>query len=79
MDGPENTILSEAIQTEKDKYYMIPLIHGISKIIQRDVYTKQKQIHKKKQFMVTKGERDGGGGGIIWQDRTNRYELLYTK
>jgi len=29
--------------------------------------------------MVTKGERDGGGGGIIWQDRTNRYELLYTK
>ena len=37
----ENIILNES---EKDKYYMISLICGISKIIQMNLYTKQKQI-----------------------------------
>ena len=38
----ENIILSEVSQAEKDKYYMLSLIHGISKIIQMNLYTKQK-------------------------------------
>ena len=42
----ENIILGEVSQTEKDKYYMIPLICGIQKIIQISLYTKQKQTHR---------------------------------
>ena len=39
----EIIILSEVSQTEKDKYHMISLIHGIlKKMIQMYLFTKQK-------------------------------------
>ena len=41
----DNIMLSEISQTEKDKYCMISLIYGILKIIQTNVYVKQKQTH----------------------------------
>ena len=52
----------------KDKY-MISLICGIQKIIQMNLFTKQKQTHrcKKKTPMVTKGERGGGRDKLgVW-------------
>ena len=42
----EIIILSEVSQAEKDKYYMISLICGIQKIIQINLFTKQKQTHR---------------------------------
>ena len=54
-------ILSEGSQTEKDKY-MISLICGIWKMIQMNLFTKQKQTHRlRKQTYGTKGERGEGG------------------
>ena len=41
-------MLSKISQTEKDKYCRISLICGISKIIQMNVYAKQKQIHRQR-------------------------------
>ena len=42
---------------EKDKNYMIFLIWGIYKIIQINIYTKQKQTHRQgNKFMITKGK-----------------------
>ena len=38
----ESIILSEASQTEKDKYYMISLICGIFKNDTKNLFTKQK-------------------------------------
>ena len=41
-------ILSEVSQTEKDKYYMISLTRGTLKMIQTNLYTKQKQSQTEK-------------------------------
>ena len=38
----EIIILSEGSQTEKDKYHVISLIFGIKKMIQMNLFTKQK-------------------------------------
>ena len=43
---PETTTLSEVSQTEKDIYHTISLICGIQKLIQTNLYIKQKQTHK---------------------------------
>ena len=43
---PENIMLSEISQTEEDKYCMILLICRILKIIQMNVYVKQKQTYR---------------------------------
>ena len=40
---PENIMLSEISQIEKDKYFMISLISGILQAIPMSVYSKQKQ------------------------------------
>ena len=40
---PEIIILSELSQIEKDKHYMILLISGIFKMIEINLFTKQKQ------------------------------------
>ena len=42
MDGLRDYYVNEVSQTEKDKYHMISLIHGILKIIQRNLVTKHK-------------------------------------
>ena len=46
---PENIILSELSQTEKDKYYMIPCLCGIQTTIPTNPHTRQKQTcrHRK--------------------------------
>ena len=61
--GLEIIILSELSQTEKDKYHMISLICGIYKMIQMNLFTKQKQTHKlqKQTYGFPKG-KDGGEG-----------------
>ena len=56
----EIIILSEVTQTEKDKYHMISLICGIWKIIQINIFTKQKQTHRHRKLTVTKGEAGEG-------------------
>ena len=58
----EVIILSDISQTEKDKYYMISLICGILKIIQMNLFTKQKQFtNVENKAMVTKGEKKWRG------------------
>ena len=52
---------SEVSQTEKNKY-MISLICGILKIIQMNLFTKQKQFtNVENKAMVTKGEKKWRG------------------
>ena len=43
MDGLEIMILS---QTEKDKYHDIAYIQNLKKMIQMNLFTKQKQTHR---------------------------------
>ena len=43
MDGLEIMILS---QTEKDKYHDIAYIQNLKKVIQMNLFTKQKQTHR---------------------------------
>ena len=42
----ESVIVSEASQTEKEKYNMTSLICGIKKKIQMNLLTKQKETHR---------------------------------
>ena len=58
----KNITLSEVSQTEKDKYY-ISLICG--KIIQMNLFTKQKQTHRHRR--QTYGYQRGRGGKLgLW-------------
>ena len=59
----EIIILSDVRQTEKDKYHMISLICGIYKMIQINLFTRQKQTHRlqKTHLWLPKGK--GGGEG----------------
>ena len=51
----EIIILSEDSQTVKDKHHVISLIHGIQKMIQKNLFTKQKVTHRlESKFTVTK-------------------------
>ena len=50
----EMILLSEVSQREKDRYYMISLICGISKTAQMNLFTKQKQIHIENNLRVTR-------------------------
>ena len=55
----EIIILSEVSQTKKDKYHIIILlICGIQKMMQMNLFTKQKQTHRiENKLMVTKGAK----------------------
>ena len=56
-------ILSEISQTEKDKYYIIWLVCGIFlKMMQMNLYTKQKQTHRysKQTYGYQRGKGRGG-------------------
>ena len=63
MDGLEIITLSEVSQTEKDKYHTISLICGISKMIQMNLFTIQKQTHRhrKQMYGYQRGKRVGEG------------------
>ena len=56
----EIVILSEASQTEKDKYRMLSLIGRILKMIQTNLFTQQKQTQRRRK--QTYGHRRGKGG-----------------
>ena len=60
MDGPREHHTKWS-KSDKDKYYMISLICGILKIIQMNLYTKQKQTHRHRE--QTCGCQGGGGKG----------------
>ena len=47
------------------------------KMIQINLFTKQRLTNLENRFMVTKGER--WGGGINWEFGTDIYMLLYLK
>ena len=50
---------------------------NLKKIIQMNLFTKQKQTHRhREELMVTRGER--WGGGIDWEFGIDRYTLLYS-
>ena len=66
MNGFREYKLSEISQIEKDKYCTISLIYGVLKIIQMNLYTKQKQTQDiENKFMVTRGG-DGGYRLGVW-------------
>ena len=49
-------------KSDKDKYHMISIISEIKKMIQMNLFTKQKQTHRhRKQTYGYKGERVGEG------------------
>ena len=58
----EMIILSEVSLTEKDKYHMISLMCGILKMIQMNLFTKQKKTHRHRK--QTYGYQRGKGGGM---------------
>ena len=61
MDGPRNDH-SKLSKSEKDKYHMISLICRLLKMIQINLFTKQKQTHRlQKQTWLPKGESAGQG------------------
>ena len=64
----------EENQTEKDKYYVISLTCRIQKIIQINLYTKQRLTDIENKLMVTKREKEGGRDRQI-----NRMELTNNK
>ena len=61
----ENVILSEVSQTEEDKYHMISLICGTLKIIQMNLYAKQKQTHRYRKLTCGYQRGEGMGEGQI--------------
>ena len=64
----------EVNHTEKDKYYVISLVCRIQKIIQINLYTKQRLTDIENKLMVTKREKEGGRYRQI-----NRMELTNNK
>ena len=69
----ENIILSEVSQTEKDKYYMIPLIKtniicGIKKWYKWSYLQNRNRLADiENKLMVTKGEREVGRDKLgVW-------------
>ena len=58
-------MLSEICQTKKDKHSMISLICRIQKIIQINVYTKQKQTHRHRKLAYGHQRGEGAGEGKI--------------
>ena len=61
---------------QRKKYCMISLICRILKKndIQMNLFTKQKQTHRLRELMVTRGEESGGG--IVRELGTDMYTLL---
>ena len=79
MNGPKDCHI-EWRKSEKEKYRMISLICRILKqMIQMNLFTKQKQIHRlENEFMVTTRGYEWGEG-IIREFGVDMYTLLYLK
>ena len=72
----ESTILSEASQTEKEKYCMTSLICGIQKEMMQMNLQNRKRLTENK-LMTAKEEE--WGEGIVREFGMDRYTLLYFK
>ena len=73
----ENIMLSEISQIERQGLCNITYM-WTRKIIQMNLYTKQKQTHRhRKQTYVY--QRGDGRGGTNWEYGIKRYKLLYIK
>ena len=75
---PDIILLSEVSQTQKNKYYIIPLICGIDKNDKKRTHFKKKHTDFKIKLMVTRGKL-WKGEGINWEDGINTYTLLCKK
>ena len=60
---------------EKDKY-SITYTQNLKKMIQINLYTKQKQTHRHRKQTYGCQWGKGGEGGINWEHGVNRYKLL---
>ena len=69
----EIIILSEVSQTAKDKY-----MWNLKKMIQMNLFTKQKQAHRYRK-QIYGYQRRKGWGRINWEFGISRYKLLYIK
>lgn len=59
----EIVILNEVSQTKKDKYYMIPLIHGILKNdTKKPIYKTEIRVIDVKKKNSNTGQEEGDGG-----------------
>ena len=61
-----------------DKENVVSLTRGIQKMIQMNLFIKQKQTHRHRK-KIYGYQRGKGGGGINWEFGINRYTLLYIK
>ena len=68
----EIIILSEVSQIEKDISYDISYMQNLKKMIQMNLFIKQKH----NELMVTGGK---GGEGMDWEFGIDMYTLLYLK
>ena len=74
----EIIILSEVIQTEKDKHHMVSLICGIHKNDAKELINKMETKAQilKSNFWLPKGKL--WGGRISWKAGVNTYTLRHT-
>ena len=72
-------ILSEISQTEKDKsyYYITYMQNFFKKMIQMNIFIKQKQTHRVREQIY--GYRGRERGGLDGQFETDMHTLLYLK
>ena len=63
--------VSEAGQTEQDKYRMIPLPCGSYNVVQVSVFMKQRQSRRSRK--LTNGHQAGGGAGSLGLTYTDYY------
>ena len=66
MDGLEIMILS---QTEKDKYHDIAYIQNLKKVIQMNLFTKQKQTHRLRKQIY-----DYQRGKVWWRKKLGGWD-----
>ena len=77
MDGPRDYNTKQN-QNEKDKHHMILLVRGISNKTQMNTPTKQKQIHRYREW--TSGcQGVEVGGRKDWEVGIGRRKLLYMR
>ena len=74
----EIIILSEVSQTEKDKYHMTLLVSRILKNDEMNLFTKQKQTHRRRK-QIYGYQRGKGQEGINQKFGSNICTLLYIK
>ena len=63
----ESVILSDVSQTQKRRFHTMSLTPEISKVLQVDLSTKEKQAHRRRtDLWVPRGGRVGRQGVGVW-------------